>query len=313
MNDRYIDYPDYTNFLDDAFDMPFNVDGPVEFNNGWLSGAEREDQLIAVKEWFTARYCDPAKETPFNSREGGYLFIHGGPYSPDDELRERFSSYVPDDVINEVIEELESEVGDEWAPITWHEESEFYDYDDLIADRDLPKLKHEKRTHEIKNLFGISPFLNASDQLIKQMSFCIIISSLEAYLADTVMYWSKKDEGVLFRISSNISNIKEYKIKDVFNNIDNFKKDVLTNLSENTVWHRLDKLKPAIESGLNIEMPEFGKILGAVQVRNDIIHRAGYTKQEKPLNITKDEIINLMDDVNDFVDKLEERLKKSFP
>ncbi|WP_051937000.1 HEPN domain-containing protein [Erwinia sp. 9145] len=313
MNDRHINYPDHTNFPCDAFDMPFNNDGPAEFNNEWLSNASREDQLTAVREWFTDRYCDPAQETPFNGREGGYLYIHGGPYNPSEELNARFGEHVPDDVIDEVIEDLESEVGDEWAPITWHDESDFYEYDDLIDDRDLPKLKYEQRVHEIRNLFEISPFLNTSDQLIKQMSYCMVITSLEAYLADTVIYWSKQDDWVLFRISSNICNPKDFKITDVFKNIGKFKKDVMNILIENTVWHRLDKLKPAIEDGLKIELPEFGKILGAIQIRNDIIHRAGHTKSGRPLDITNNEIIELIDNVDKFTDQLEVKLKKSFP
>ncbi len=313
MNDRYIDYPDYTNFPEDAFEMTFNVDGPVEFNNDWLTKASRDDQITAIREWFTDRYCDPANETPYNGREGGYLYIHGGPYSPNDELNERFSRCVPEDVICEVVQELESEVGDAWAPISWHDENDFYDYDDLIASRHMPNHLYELRIQEIKQASHISPFLNTSDQIIKQMSFCMIITSLEAYLADIVIYWAKKDDWVLFRIASHICNPKDFKITDVFQDIEKFKKDVMEILIENTVWHRLDKLKPAIESGLKLKFPDFGKILGAVRVRNDIIHRAGKTKTGEALNITKSELIELEENVSTFVSHFEEALEKSFP
>ena len=30
--------------------------------------------------WFRERFEDPVEETPYNSREGGYLYIWGGPY-----------------------------------------------------------------------------------------------------------------------------------------------------------------------------------------------------------------------------------------
>lgn len=30
--------------------------------------------------WFQERYKDPANGVPFNSAEGGYQYVHGGPY-----------------------------------------------------------------------------------------------------------------------------------------------------------------------------------------------------------------------------------------
>lgn len=57
-------------------------------------------------------------ETPYNGREGGYLFIHGGPYDPSEELQQRFSGVVPDVFIDGVVQELYEEVGDMWAPIS---------------------------------------------------------------------------------------------------------------------------------------------------------------------------------------------------
>lgn len=79
----HLDENELANLPSEAF---LSFSGPVDFDDAWLRHADRDDQLIAIKEWFLARYCDPACETPYNGREGGFLFINGGPYDPADVL-----------------------------------------------------------------------------------------------------------------------------------------------------------------------------------------------------------------------------------
>jgi hypothetical protein len=113
----HMDDSELSNLPSEAHNNMFAVDGPFEPSNSWLETADREDQRIAVREWFLARYCDPAHETPYNGREGGYQFIHGGPYDPADEIPARFANIVDDDLIDEVVEELHGDVGNEWVPV----------------------------------------------------------------------------------------------------------------------------------------------------------------------------------------------------
>jgi hypothetical protein len=79
-------------------------------NDLWLKKAEPEHQVIAMREWFLSRYCDPAIETPYICKAGDQ-YIHGGPYSPSEELYGRFVGIVSDAVIAEVVHELEMDVG----------------------------------------------------------------------------------------------------------------------------------------------------------------------------------------------------------
>ena len=39
----------------------------------------RKVQVQLIAEWFFSLYQDPANETPYNGREGGYLYIHRAP------------------------------------------------------------------------------------------------------------------------------------------------------------------------------------------------------------------------------------------
>ncbi|MCG9107191.1 hypothetical protein LH433_10590 [Laribacter hongkongensis] len=123
----HLDDSELGNLPPEAWGNVFDVDGPFDPDDFWLERANEDDQRIAMREWFTARYCDPAYETPYNGREGGYLFVNGGPYDPADELHNRFGKLVPGEVIQSVVEELVMEVGDEWAPFLYEPPP---DYDD---------------------------------------------------------------------------------------------------------------------------------------------------------------------------------------
>ena len=81
----HMDDSELSNLPAEAF---ASQESPFEVDDDWLRTADPDDQRTAMQEWFLARYCDPAEETPYNGREGGYLYIHGGPFDPADELPE---------------------------------------------------------------------------------------------------------------------------------------------------------------------------------------------------------------------------------
>lgn len=311
-NDR-IDDSEVGNLPPEAFGNVFNADDPFDPDNSWVMNAKRDDQHTAIREWFLARYCDPAHETPYNRREGGYLFIHGGPYDPADEIPERFSGLVNDDLIEEVIDELHGEGGgDAWAPFKWEP-----DYDDYLIlepdDRDEPGVAFNNRLGEIDRVLALTSLADPpTAQLLEQMAFGSIISAVEAYLAETVTFWTKNDKGVLRRVLSKEFKDKKFSLAEIFDHLDKIENDVLTHLS-NQVWHRLDKLKPTIEHSLGIGLPDIGPIMSAVEIRHDIVHRAGRTKDGKQVTIGADVVLKLRSEALKFADAINEELNKSFP
>ena len=55
----HIDDSELGNLPPEAF-SPFDVDGPFDPQDHWLETADEEEQRIAMREWFLARFCDPA-------------------------------------------------------------------------------------------------------------------------------------------------------------------------------------------------------------------------------------------------------------
>ena len=79
---------------------------PFEPSDAWLQNAPPELQIEAMRRWFHARYEDPANQTPYSSQEGGYMFVFGGPYDPNDVIQERFDQFVPYKVMEKLIRDL---------------------------------------------------------------------------------------------------------------------------------------------------------------------------------------------------------------
>ena len=73
--------------------------------------------------WFFANYEDPANSVPYDSGEGGYLFMDGGPYDAREELTEEFSAEPGfsadklEEIIDAAVAKIEGGEGDcyEWA------------------------------------------------------------------------------------------------------------------------------------------------------------------------------------------------------
>ena len=80
-----------------------------------INGLKGEELQEAVKAWFLSNFEDPAEETPYNGREGGYQWIWGGPYDAREEIEGYFENSIPQEIVDAVVEELERDAV-EWAP-----------------------------------------------------------------------------------------------------------------------------------------------------------------------------------------------------
>lgn len=79
-----------------------------------LSKMNREEIAEEIREWFSSNFEDPVESCPYESREGGYFYIYGGPYDAREEIENEFGGLVDDEIINEVASELE-EISWDWS------------------------------------------------------------------------------------------------------------------------------------------------------------------------------------------------------
>jgi hypothetical protein len=95
-------------------------DFEVGLTRSQLKRASRERQIEYMRYWFAQHFEDPAEETPYNSEEGGYLYIWGGPYDAAEQLGDEFGDFIPEDRVQEVVDYVERDGTVDWAPGTKH-------------------------------------------------------------------------------------------------------------------------------------------------------------------------------------------------
>lgn len=292
------------------------------FNNGlfepdddWLASAPKELQIAAMRRWFLDRYEDPANETPWDGEDKEYVFVWGGPYDPNDEIQDRFGGIVDFETMWELIEELWREVGDKWAPI--HHEG--VDYDDylshlIVIDRSDPSRFLEERIAEIFSVLDAAVLDGADRRLLHQMAHSSLIAALEAYLADTVSYWVENDERALRRFVSTNKDfqVRSLTVAELFERFEKLAGEVKTYLAD-FVWHRLDKVKPMLSSGLEIQVPEIGDLMKEIIVRHDIVHRAGRRADGSLIELSAEDLSRIRESICQFSKAIEEELVRRFP
>jgi len=230
------------------FELPKG--GSITVSN--LQRAEHDTQIAVMRHWFYANYEDPVENTPYESAEGGYQYIWGGPYDPREELEGEFGGIVSDEVIEELAEKL-SAITPYWSGNSDADDSsrQFDEYlFRLSADSSAHAGAFTNSTLNIKRLLGAT--IGAADrQLFLRLLYANVITTLETYLSDKFISSISADRTLLRKLVETTPDFQSRKISlsDVFKASEEINQQVKTYLSE-VVWHRLDRLIPMFRDTL---------------------------------------------------------------
>jgi hypothetical protein len=280
-----------------------------EVDEEWFRAAEPEMRHEVMRVWFHSRYCDPAEGTPYNGAEGGYLYIHGGPYTAEDELYGRFGTLCEDDEIREVIDDVESDGIDEWAPVH-HEQEEEYDqrFALELEDANDPLRQLQKRLRQSQEVLT----LQGTDQaveLARSLVFTSVIGALEAYLYEIASFWIESDENALRSLVEKSPHFSEQKmsLSEVFARHEGIKKHVKGYL-QGVVWHRFTTVKSIFQYALSVDLPSTKEFDDPLIKRHHIVHRSGNDKDGAPVTVTIQEIADLSQKIEVFATELDKRI-----
>jgi len=278
---------------------------------GQLRSLPADGQRDVMESWFRSRYEGPRERTPYDSEEGDYVWIWGGPYDAHDELRAEFGGVVPDEVIARLADDLDSE-SVEWAPVASQE-----DYDHVLLDavssnaNALPTFKEALET--IRRLLELSDETTLRNAL-NRLLYANVISALETYLSDTFINRVLADSAHLRRFIETTPEFKERKLSysNVFEAADAAREEAKRYLLDFT-WHNLGKAQALYRGTLGIDfrtqLPDVAK---AVPKRHDIVHRNGRDKNGVAVEISSDEVRKLLSAVEALVLDIERQGKSDF-
>lgn len=277
----------------------WNAEYESSFTLEELRNADRETQKEVIRTWFFANYEDPAERTPYESREGGYIYIWGGPYDAYEEISRVFEEYLPDDVIQELVDELEQNC------LVWTSAPRDNDYDDYYSSVLLSNTEFHKTL--VENLEKVNALLDLEvDEQLRQHHLRLlhinVITALESFLSDGFITTVMSDPALIRKfVETNPDFTKQkFPLSELFQKTDVIEDEVKRYL-RSLLWHNLEKIKPMYKKTLDIEFPEnLGDLHRAILTRHDLVHRNGKTKDDKEIPLNRSHVSDLIELVRTF-------------
>lgn len=287
-----------------TYSFPKDSDG---IKREMLAEASPEIQKAVMRQWFFENYENPVENTPYESREGGYIYIWGGPYCASEELDAEFSDIVPTNVIDELAEEMNSE-SLEWSGIPEYQAPDDYFVDAIQSNVDPIKTAKDGLA-KIQSLLA-AKIPSELELHMFRLLYVNIITCLEAYLFDTFLNQVMSVEELKKRFVETSPEFadKKVRISDIFKlfkNLDEKLRKYLFSL----MWHNLGQIKRIYESVFQIEFPDISTLAKAVRNRHDIVHRNGKTKDGNEVIVNKENVEDLIGEVEAFIDGIEDLIQ----
>jgi hypothetical protein len=205
-----------------------------------IKDMSREDKIEYMRQWFNENYENPVNSCPYESSEGGYIYIWGGPYDAKEELDSKFSEIIEDDIIQELVDDLENESLD-WSGIM-NPDYDQNDYLDIfMEDKDPKNIIFEKISDLRKILDDYEKVENT--QTMYHMIYAYSITALEAFLSEYFSLKILNDEDLLKKfIKTNEDFMRvSFQMNEVIEKYENIKQLVNEYLTK-ILWHNLAKV-----------------------------------------------------------------------
>jgi hypothetical protein len=256
----------------------YNVPGPEGLvTSGKLKRLSRGKQIAIMRDWFDSKYDTP-DELPYDSGEGGYQWIWGGPFDAEEALQDEFGGTVPDEVIAETALNL-NDISSEWSGKPTDQDFDNTYLTELIASGADPFLTLLSSLDDIEKAAKI----NAGEKerkTLHKLLFANVIMTLETFLGDLFMQTLGKSrtyvEDFVFK-TPHFQNI-QIKLNSIFERLRKIDAEVRAYVLAHN-WHMLKKSGMMYKRAFNIKFPEIPAVIASgVRDRHNIVHRNGKTE-----------------------------------
>ena len=255
------------------------VVGAIEIRMTDLAEMDETDQLRFMRDWFLANFEDPVHSLPYETREGGYIWIDGGPYNPHEELHAKFGEFVPAELIEALGDELVAECY-EWAA-----QIDLSDDDAYGLDRTTEPAKY---FDEYQLAMSSNRALLAMDvrdsvrNTFYGMVFVNLITIMETYLSDTFIGLVPRSERFMRKFVATTPVFKERRLMlaEIYDSLDEISETTKKYL-RSIVWHRLEVVRNMYRDTLGVSFPEhLENIFRAIKVRHALVHKEWKNSRE---------------------------------
>jgi hypothetical protein len=166
---------------------------------------------------------------------------------------------------------------------------------------------------EISSLRLLNNLVIEDEKALKTLQKQIYIGAitcLETYFSDALVNKVLSSQEFLQSFISKYDfGEKKIGINQLFEYVNNAEKIAKSAMLE-VLYHNLPKVSQIYKAVIGIEFPKFSKIAKAVITRHDLVHRNGKTKEGKEVEISKEIVNTVINDVEIFIREINQRLEK---
>lgn len=283
-----------------------------------LEFKSKEKRAELIHDWFFERYEDPANSTPYNSSEGGYLYIWGGPYDALEVLSEEFEPWLSIETLEEIADELDLSAMD-WERIPTEEDHRDYYgfYDDLMDYQSNYLLAFNTSISNTKELLEI-PIPANTERHFLGLIHVSIITALETYLLDAFMNTLASNPVFMSNFVSRSTDFESGKVeKAVLLKGPEHIQLLIEELERNAkshfkalLWHNLDSVRENYGKAFSIRFPRenIEALRNSVNIRHDLVHRNGRNTEDEQVNVTRDTIAELINQTETLILEIEREI-----
>ncbi|QHS13187.1 HEPN domain-containing protein [Shewanella sp. Arc9-LZ] len=154
---------------------------------------------------------------------------------------------------------------------------------------------------------SLSEQMPLNENLVIKMSYSYSVTLLEAFLGDTLKALMSENSVYLNNAITRIDQLKNarYSLSDLTNFGTDLSALAIRCVSE-MLFHKIDKVIGVYEKTLGCKINlDISKVQSIVEIRHDIVHRNGYTKENKVIDILPHDLYEAISDIKIFSDELQ--------
>lgn len=279
-----------------------------------LKYKSKEDQLEVMRNWFLAKFEDPANSCPYDGREGGYAYIYGGPYDASEELQAMFDQYIKFEYIEELVDELQIQCFD-WSGNS-NNIDDWYDDDiyNAVTSSGNPYIKFIDNIDKIKKLAKDKTEQQQKDHLLSLL-YTNVITALETLYVELFINSIEKDDVYIadciekgkteFKVSKEIAALlfKGEPIEKIREELIRSIKEYLISASWHSTKKVIDRYKATFDIKVQKDWPIEAIELATLN-RNHLVHRGGKDKEGNPVVITDQTLKTLIENASNLANAL---------
>jgi len=179
-----------------------------------------------------------------------------------------------------------------------------YEYDAIGATGGLAD-NFNKEISNLRELNAVDLQNEALNAILKRQIYIAVIGTMETFLSETFVRETLAEPIYLEKFVKSHPEFanRKFALKDVFDAYQSIK-EMSKTIMLDTIYHNLRNVREMYKSTLEIEFPDIKDALRCVNIRHDLVHRNGKSKQGEEIQTNGEIVDELIQTIDQFVQKI---------